>query len=383
MNLSLLTFSRLISASAGKHNICRHCGELFVFGRSSRCPDIVGPHEPNIVFKDNDLTSKMRLQAEDSFAVLDTLNKDSDALCKMGIMDYSLLIGVTNQQFEIDDYNTMRQQCQSRDRKSFSIDENSAALGDDRFPCLTVSRRPSFREASGSTSMSSGRGATAAFHGAFSTGTGRPDRGSPITIGATIKSGSSRSEDREFVREYLRVKEAPQLNRSFSEHNIGIASLQNDTASGSCNGTSDRTSSTWPSKLLSHSNPQTSSKPESGSGINVAQHDGSYTEIFPGFKARAVVAPSRYYLGVVDILQAWTTGKRIESTFKTRMLCQDANGISCIPPAAYAKRFQRKAAQIIEHSIFVREVTGSWNNERVIAEPTLLKGSSDHFMPLG
>lgn len=86
----------------GKKIFCRHCGELFVSGSQTPCPDIVGVHEANFVLKDNDFTSKIRLRPEDAYSTIDILNRDSDALCSMGITDYSLLVGVRNLQYEVD-----------------------------------------------------------------------------------------------------------------------------------------------------------------------------------------------------------------------------------------------------------------------------------------
>ena len=38
---------------------------------------------------------------------------------------------------------------------------------------------------------------------------------------------------------------------------------------------------------------------------------------------------------------------------------------SGMPPKDYKERFQEKILKIIEHSIFVREVTGSWGEGRL------------------
>jgi 1-phosphatidylinositol-4-phosphate 5-kinase len=85
----------------GKKTFCRHCGELFVSGSQIRCPEVVGVHEANIILKDNDLITKIRMHPESAFETIDILNKDSDALCKMGITDYSMLVGVRNLQYEV------------------------------------------------------------------------------------------------------------------------------------------------------------------------------------------------------------------------------------------------------------------------------------------
>lgn len=182
--------------SPGTRITCRHCVELFVVGGSERCPEIVGFHEANVVFKDNDLISKIRLQPHDAFTVLETLNKDSDALCAMGITDYSLLVGIKNQQYDVE----------------------------------------------------------------FS--------------GSSVDKGAERV------------------------------------------------------------------------------HTGKYP-------ARSVTAPCEYYLGIVDILQTWSVPKRLERFVRVQLQLKDPEGVSCMSPEPYKVRFQRKMSQVIEHSHFVREVTGN------------------------
>ena len=95
-------------AAPGTKAFCRHCNEFFVVGSSIGCPEIVGPHEYNIILKDNDLTSKIRMQPEDAFKLIEIINRDSDALAVMGIMDYSLLIGVRNLQYDVDPETLLR-----------------------------------------------------------------------------------------------------------------------------------------------------------------------------------------------------------------------------------------------------------------------------------
>ena len=57
--------------------------EPFRIGSSGKCPDRIGTHEPNLVLKDNDLTTKIRMKPEEAYEVIDALHKDSDALCQM------------------------------------------------------------------------------------------------------------------------------------------------------------------------------------------------------------------------------------------------------------------------------------------------------------
>eukprot|EP00602_Paraphysomonas_sp_CaronLab_P002811 CAMPEP_0185026992 /NCGR_PEP_ID=MMETSP1103-20130426/11740_1 /TAXON_ID=36769 /ORGANISM="Paraphysomonas bandaiensis, Strain Caron Lab Isolate" /LENGTH=1008 /DNA_ID=CAMNT_0027560801 /DNA_START=160 /DNA_END=3186 /DNA_ORIENTATION=- len=71
---------------------------------SSRCPmQVLGHHEPNVILKDNDLKYKIRLPGPTARFLLQQLEKDSDLLCSFGVMDYSLLVGVHNTEYVVDD----------------------------------------------------------------------------------------------------------------------------------------------------------------------------------------------------------------------------------------------------------------------------------------
>lgn len=74
-------------------------------GRSKRCLlTVTGKHEPNVVLKDNDLKHKLKIPRETAGAVLRQLRKDADLLCdEISVMDYSLLVGVHNTVYEVDE----------------------------------------------------------------------------------------------------------------------------------------------------------------------------------------------------------------------------------------------------------------------------------------
>lgn len=76
-------------------------GQLFEEA-DGHCPYTVsGNHEPNIILKDNDLKFKIRLPLETAVDVLKQLRKDAEFLASLGIMDYSLLLGVHNTEYEV------------------------------------------------------------------------------------------------------------------------------------------------------------------------------------------------------------------------------------------------------------------------------------------
>ena len=94
----------------GQRATCTHCNQKFTFtnpkkgGRrgkkkgegdeeeKDKCPmQVLGHHEPNVILKDNDLKYKLRLPNRTSKHLITQLDKDSQFLCGLGVMDYSLL----------------------------------------------------------------------------------------------------------------------------------------------------------------------------------------------------------------------------------------------------------------------------------------------------
>lgn len=63
-------------------------------------------------------------------------------------------------------------------------------------------------------------------------------------------------------------------------------------------------------------------------------------------KARIIEGPGIYYLGIIDVLQEWNTQKQLEHYFKVFFRCKSKNGISCVEPVFYRKRFLRKIYRI-------------------------------------
>lgn len=84
-----------------KRTVCRHCNTYFIPSKKEKCDVIVGPHESNQVLKDNDLRTKISLNPAEYARVMNMLKKDSDLLGKLGVMDYSLLLGIKKRKFDV------------------------------------------------------------------------------------------------------------------------------------------------------------------------------------------------------------------------------------------------------------------------------------------
>lgn len=95
-------------AKRGSETTCRHCNMAFRCGVGRNiCPNRAGSHEPNVVLKDMDLTTKLRFGNVEGKKLLHQLKRDSDFLCDQGIMDYSLLLGVIEVSYQVNQQNIL------------------------------------------------------------------------------------------------------------------------------------------------------------------------------------------------------------------------------------------------------------------------------------
>ena len=60
-----------------------------------------GEHEPNVIMKDNDLKYKIQLPKPVARRLMTQLENDANFLYSVGVMDYSLLVGVHNTHYDV------------------------------------------------------------------------------------------------------------------------------------------------------------------------------------------------------------------------------------------------------------------------------------------
>lgn len=113
----------------GQTATCTHCEQKFVYHRKKknkgmssnrsgrlRAQDIEvekaasrykctvtvnGEHEPNVIMKDNDLKYKIQLPKAVARKLMTQLENDANFLYSVGVMDYSLLVGVHNTHYDV------------------------------------------------------------------------------------------------------------------------------------------------------------------------------------------------------------------------------------------------------------------------------------------
>ena len=73
----------------------------------------------------------------------------------------------------------------------------------------------------------------------------------------------------------------------------------------------------------------------------------SHNNYAGGVQAQVIEGPGIYYMGIIDALQGYTWKKRLETMFKAYIKGSDADGISCVEPTKYRKRFMNYMENIM------------------------------------
>ncbi|KAG2765166.1 hypothetical protein PC129_g6000 [Phytophthora cactorum] len=273
----------------GKTVICTYCSNAFQYGTNESCEySIRGNHLPHIVLKDNDFHRKLRVESETAEALVRQLENDSNFLREQGIMDYSLMLSVHNTKYVVE---------HSMDSRKPSPTKRKV-----NYPVCHPESNDSFL--------------------------------SIVTDGVDQTEASS-DEDLDEVESGNRRK----FNRNCRYSIVG----QHDDSSFTIRDSTpllDRSVRLYNS--VSYGPVDMASRT-----VDNSKWIGTRTLEKRGYQACVVVGPDFYTLGVVDMLQTWTWGKRLERLWKTLVLRHDGLGISAAPPKLYADRFQRKMRDIL------------------------------------
>merc|ERR1712003_167039 len=73
----------------------------------------------------------------------------------------------------------------------------------------------------------------------------------------------------------------------------------------------------------------------------------SHNNYAGGVQAQVIEGPGIYYMGIIDALQGYSWKKRLETLFKTYFKNADGDGISCVEPTKYRKRFMNYMEHIM------------------------------------
>nr|CAI9859000.1 Phytopthora agathidicda GPCR-PIPK 7 [Phytophthora agathidicida] len=270
---------------------CRHCSMMFKYGAkksSLQCPNVVGLHEPNVVLKDNDLRTRMRIGTEEGVELYEQLRDDSLFLCDLGIMDYSLLLGVMDIEFAVDQ--------PSRGVNNSILSERTAAN--------TATNTGTNTGSNSATSSLTNDSFISASSSNWSSSTGSS------TSGSLTSKHVHHLEDESMAKapKKLGMSVAPSVHSLFRQ----------------------------------------SEDPEDP--LNQSRYPSSGGEPRPKRsmrKSKRVFGPGYYYVGIIDILQTWTLQKKLERFLKVDIQQKDGEGLSAIDPVRYQRRFEAKLREII------------------------------------
>jgi len=276
----------------GKKVTCRHCNRKYVYQSSgsdnTHCTMRLGGHEPNVVLKDSDLTQKLKLDRDVAIDLYRQLCADSDLLCSFGIMDYSLLMGIHEVEYVVDE------------------GDEDDGNGEGKIPVSPAHAQPSGPPSNPRSSV-------------YNPFTEKSMMDPRSAAGPLSKSGGPPP--------VLPPSSKSRHHASVSSSNIGAIGDMGRSRKVSRQMEGFRTTRTESNTSVSSSGRRL---PRSGMRM-----------------ANTVVGPAYYHLGVIDILQTWTFQKRLERFFKIAFKGVDGDGLSAIAPKLYKKRFQLKMADIL------------------------------------
>ncbi|KAL1495262.1 hypothetical protein AB1Y20_017122 [Prymnesium parvum] len=252
-------------------------------GRTAGAANIA--EHPDIVRKDKDLQKPFRIPADAKAALLAQLHADVDFLRRVRTMDYSLLCGIT--------YPAREEAEAASPARPVRVASQARAEP----PLPAVDEAPANADPSPANADPSPANADPS-----------PANADPSPANADPSPAND---------------EAPLMSRHGSDMTEDVMSTRSLSYNANGHVLKVRTDSG------SLSVPRRGVLPWSDDldgGINGATGEGE--------------EPVRYYIGIIDILTAWSSAKSAENLTKTMAHPMHPSSISCVPPRAYAARFE-------------------------------------------
>jgi 1-phosphatidylinositol-4-phosphate 5-kinase len=260
------------------------------------------------VLKDMDLDKKIKLGPGRKEAFLTQIKHDANFLTEMGIMDYSLLVGIH--------YKSRRGEAERHDLARGAEGDGTKRSSEGEISHDTPQDGYDV-DASGSDGETDDIDA----HSSAPVDEKSSTRGSGSvgTIGGSVGTGL-----------------APLGSLSISQHGTGAGFRIPVSTDVSGSGTDDE-------RLRRRQTPHSSSPISDSNNIG----GESSTSLVSGADGKGISGRDKfgketdeiYYMGIIDILQQYDLRKLGETVFKSLTMRSKASGISAVPPGRYASRF--------------------------------------------
>ena len=96
---------------------------------------------------------------------------------------------------------------------------------------------------------------------------------------------------------------------------------------------------------------------EDGDDSKYGGPPGDEDDFYGGVRSSCIEGPGIYYFGLIDVMQKYSWRKQLETWWKQFVLRKDVEGISCVEPALYRRRFMKYMRSIvISDSHYYREL---------------------------
>eukprot|EP01127_Copromyxa_protea_P002386 TRINITY_DN1227_c0_g1_i1.p1 TRINITY_DN1227_c0_g1~~TRINITY_DN1227_c0_g1_i1.p1 ORF type:complete len:864 (+),score=147.02 TRINITY_DN1227_c0_g1_i1:31-2622(+) len=299
--------------------------------------------------KDNDFSGR-KLKVGQKYAPLitDTLKRDSELLRKLGIMDYSLLVGIHNIANDdtrpptLDDLSDMTSDLEftiapsSGQRSRSNASGGSYHTSSDSDTSTDISRSSSSSSSSSSSDLEESKTCSQEMtsddsnYGATTTssypGTSYGHESSvPLknTTEEEERSGEQEEDDEDDDEEEERI--------SINDTN-GLQPLLDSLEISSI-------------KLLAETTPRDDLRRKVHVTLAQRKATGQRSSLSC---VSSTDGTQLYFLGVIDILQEWNATKQVERCFKVGMRCEDGDGISAIDPDRYSVRFNDAMKNLLQ-----------------------------------
>lgn len=283
-----------------------------------KCPVTVGEHFPNVIMKDNDIKHKIRLTESESLEVQSQLRQDAEFLASLGIMDYSLLVGVHNTEYEVSgvssgsmfvNVNTLTAAIANGDESQRSLRSMSTRT----MPQLL--RRASMMSSDNlvASANSNNTASSAAISAVNSVPAINIGRGSAGSVGSDENNRSSTGQPQ---------GNTPPMTPTMATGSMSMSSIHQNS-------------------IIRESSETVMLSEKKSDYVDIDMNSSYNTSMAMTRKLEVhrIIGPDAYFMGIIDFQQRWDIWKQLERFIKVNFKNADPEGLSALEPNRYKERY--------------------------------------------